>query len=391
MKGNYKYVILAVICLCGVNAVYCQYQMSPIADGIMDLYGLTQMQYSTLFSAPMAPAIFISLICGLIVDKMGAKKVVFVSLLVAMFSLWGRLFADSYATLYLSMFCTGFAATFVNSTNAKLLGEWFTPKQTGIAVGVYYAMCALGMAVGTGTTAMLPTIKSAYILAAVLASITAVIWLIFMKEQRLATKNKQEESSVFEVLKLVLKKRDILLACAGVMCSYGSYLVISTFLPMILQERGMSQIRAGSSASVVSIGYLLGCLTVPAIAAKIGNIRKIIFVLALVGAVSTISVCIVPLGVALIIVLVLAGYCGGGILPLFMSLPVRVPGIGVEKAGTAGGLLATFQLFGAVVIPSYVVSPLAGNNKMLLLVYGGIICAVVCVLTFFLSNELEIV
>lgn len=391
MNGKYKYIILAVICLCGISCLYCQYQMSPIADEIMAEYHLTQVQYSALFAAPMAPAIFISLICGMIVDKAGAKKVVFLSLLLATAGLWGRVFVHDYILLYLCMICPGFAVTFINSTNPKILGQWFTPEQTGIAVGIYTGMVGIGSAIATGTTAMLPSIKFAYVLAAVFISITSIIWILFMKEKRTEPAENTQTFFIADSVKAVLKSRDILLAGICIMCSYGCLMVMSTFLPMILQDKGMVREAAGTVASLVSIGQTAGCFTVPGIVGKIGKFRKAVFAFALSGAVFTGAASIIPPGLALNFLLFFAGYCVGGICPLLMALPVRIKRIGVERAGTAVGLITTFQLFGAVVIPSYIVSPLAGENRPLLVVFGGVICAAVCFLVCFMSKEVDIV
>lgn len=389
MNNKYKYVVLAVICLCGMSGMYCQYQMSPIADEIINTYSLTQVQYSMLFTAPMAPAIFISLICGLIVDKIGAKKVIFLSLVLAAAGLWGRVFVHEYLLLYICMLCPGFAVTFINSTNPKLLGEWFSSEQTGVAVGVYTGMVGIGAAIATGTTAMLPSIKTAYLFAAVFSSITALIWLIFMKENRLESTENDKTILGIASLKKVINNKNIILASVCIMCAYGCLMVMSTFLPIVLQEKGLGQESAGTAASLVSIGQTIGCFTVPGIVKKIGKFRISVFGFALVGAVLTVLVSVVSPGMILNGILFLVGYSVGGICPLFMALPIKIAEIGIARAGTAVGLITTFQLFGAVVIPSYVVSPIAGGNMSLLIVLGGAICAIVCLLVFFMSKEID--
>jgi NNP family nitrate/nitrite transporter-like MFS transporter len=390
-RKNYKYVILALICLCGFNAIYFQYQMSPIAGDIMAQYSLSKFQYSTLFTASMTPAIFISLICGMIVDKIGAKKIIFVCLCLSALGLWMRVFTGKYVVLYLCMFVQGFAATFVASTHAKLLGEWFSPKATGVCIGLYMASTAAGMTIGTATTGLLPSVKFAYITSAVIATCVAVIWLLFMKENHDERLGKRKgETSIIRSLNIVFKDRNLLLACVAIMCAYGCYMLISSFLSTILQEvKGMDKIEAGSTASVVSIGYLAGCLTVPAIAAKIGKYRSFVFSLALMGTVFALLINFLKPGFPLTILLALTGYTVGGILPMFQSLPIRLKSVGVENAGTAGGLINTFKLAGAVIIPSYVVLPISGGDYAKMLLIGGGICAIACVATLLMNKNVE--
>ena len=83
----------------GFISMFCQYQMQPMANEIKSTMCLTDSQYSALFTAPMAPAIFISLICGIIVDKFGGRWPMFLSLVQGTLGLWGLVFATSYGTL----------------------------------------------------------------------------------------------------------------------------------------------------------------------------------------------------------------------------------------------------------------------------------------------------
>jgi NNP family nitrate/nitrite transporter-like MFS transporter len=76
----------------------------------------------------------------------------------------------------------------------------------------------------------------------------------------------------------------------------------------------------------------------------------------------------------------------GGLMPLLMSIPVQLPEIGPVYAGTAGGFTGTLQLLGAVVIPTYIAAPIAGNNMRLFFLSGGVCMALVFVLVFFLPE-----
>ncbi|RHV84305.1 MFS transporter [Lachnospiraceae bacterium OF09-33XD] len=156
---RYKYLILAALCMVGFISMFCQYQMQPMANEIKSTMSLTDSQYSALFTAPMAPAIFISLICGIIVDKFGGRWPMFLSLVLGTLGLWGRVFATSYGTLYLCIFVVGFAATFGNSSNAKMFGGWFSPAESSVCIGIYMAFGALATAAATATTPHMPSLR----------------------------------------------------------------------------------------------------------------------------------------------------------------------------------------------------------------------------------------
>ncbi len=78
------------------------------------------------------------------------------------------------------------------------------------------------------------------------------------------------------------------------------------------------------------------------------------------------------------ILLFIAGYCSSGFTPIIMSLPVRLKGIGTRYGGTAGGLLATIQLGGSVVLPTYVIAPIAGTNYVLMFSLFALMMVLFC-------------
>jgi len=49
-------------------------------------------------------------------------------------------------------------------------------------------------------------------------------------------------------------------------------------------------------------------------------------------------------------------------MPMIASLPMLLPEIGPVYAGSAGGIIATLQVIGAVVAPTFIITPLAGSS-----------------------------
>lgn len=61
---------------------YPQYQMSPLAYKIIPALGLTNSQFSTIFSAAMIPGILFSIMAGMLCDRFGAKRLITVGLVI---------------------------------------------------------------------------------------------------------------------------------------------------------------------------------------------------------------------------------------------------------------------------------------------------------------------
>lgn len=391
-KSSYRFVILAAVCLVGFLCTYGQYQFSPLADQVMAKYGLTEMTYSMVFTAPMTPALILSLIYGIIIDRVSGKKLGTVVLALAALGFWGRFFCGSFAVLYPSMLLVGFAASFTNSAHPSIFNGWFDAKEAGICIGVYTAMSSLSMAVGSATTALLPSMEFAFGLSAVLLSALWMFWVFFFKDPKevKAVGDSVQRESVGATLKTVIGNRNIILGALCLMMAFGMIVTVGSFMPMILQENGMTAVQAGAVAAMVPIGQVAGNLVVPIIVNRVGRIRRVLSVLSLCAVVMLVaaSACVDSSGLMSAILFVV-GFCAGGQVPLIMSFGLRLGKLGAERMGTIGGVLATFQLFGAVVLPSYVVTPIAGDSHGRILPIIAVFCVIGVILPFFLSADLE--
>lgn len=378
--GNYRFVIAFLICLSAISSCYCQYQLAPMGNQLIDTFHLTSVQFAAVCTAPMVPAIFVSFLVGLVVDRLGARRVIILGLTLAVIGLTLRNFVGSYLSLYLCMLLPGFAASFLNATHPKIFGEWFSAGQVGLMIGLFQAANAFGQTLAIGTTAMLPDFRIAFVFSTILSVITLVLWILFMKESGQNKEQEQEKLSMKQCLKSVLTSRGVYVAGISILCVYGTYTVITTYMTIALESRGIEAVAAGATTSVVSMAKLLGCISIPAAVRKIKNMKLVIIVLAMISAVITVFAWRLPAGIGLTVALFVLGVCIGGLVPILISVPIRLPEIGAKYAGTAGGVVATLQLMGAVVIPTYVCAPIAGDNYTLMFGLAGLIMACVCVL-----------
>jgi NNP family nitrate/nitrite transporter-like MFS transporter len=98
----------------------------------------------------------------------------------------------------------------------------------------------------------------------------------------------------------------------------------------------------------------------------LGVMRPFLVISVLLGAAGVFWSWQMPTGPAMAIALFLAGFLPSGGAPLLFSLPLLLPEVGPAYAGTAGGIIATMQVLGGVLIPTFVVAPLAGLNAYVL-------------------------
>lgn len=392
MKKNIKWIVLAVTCLALFVPSYVQYQLPPLAPQLMSTFGLTMTQFSSVFSAPMIPAIFLSLVAGLLVDKFGIKKIIGIGIIIAVAGICLRVTANNYPTLFVYMIMAGFGATFLNANGPKILGSYFSPDKISLMMSVLLACSTLAMTIGMGTTGLFPTIQSAFITAAILSVISLVLWFALMKDPEKASREENEVNvpiSVGESLKTVAKCKTVWVVGLCLMGIMGCFVAMSSFLPTALVGRGIDQVAAGMYGSIMTIGTLFGCLLAPIIVKKFGRMKPVMLIMAVVAAVGSAFFWSAPEGLALGIGLFVFGAASSGLMPLLMSIPIQLAEIGPVFAGTAGGLTATLQLIGAVLIPTFVIIPVAGADMNLFFILAGVCMLVSTVLILFLPELIK--
>ena len=387
MEGKKKGNLIAAILFLGMLAGnYFQYQLSPIAGRIIAEYGLTEPQFSRVFTAPMVSAVLLSIIAGVLTDKMGVKRVVGIALAIAAIGLCGRVFASGYVMLFVTMFCAGIGTTFLNVNTSKVLAGYFPPEKLSGMVGIVIMGSTIGMSFATATTAAFPTTRLAFIVAAAISVLAFVAWVLGMEGDKKEDTDAATGSSLIEDIKTVMKCRAIWLIGACLMCVLGCNTALSSFIPVALQSKGISEASSGIAVTGLMVGSLLGTIIGLLVVQKMSRKRPAIIALGLLAAITAVFAWRSTSVALVFILLMLAGFGMGSLLPLFMSMPVKLPAIGFRYAGTAGGVVSTIELIGAVAIPSYIITPIAAGNYNVYFLMTGAVMVVMAVIALFLPE-----
>jgi CP family cyanate transporter-like MFS transporter len=358
---------------------YSQYQLSPLAARIIEQYSLTNGQFASLFSAPMIPAVFLCFISGVLVDKYGFKIIIGISVATTAAGCILRVFADDYVTLYISMVLIGVSCGIVTSNAAKIIGCIYEPERVGVVVSMGVTISTATMMAAMSTTALLPSTKFAFIIAACLGIADVIIWSTAVPKRRKRNKEELAElPSISNCLKTVLTNKYVWFAGIGNFCVCGALVAVSSLISAALVARGMEETSAGLVSSINMFGNLVGSLVVPLVAHKTGQLRLILVISSLVTAVGTAFSWLMPFGLPLYVSLFLTGVGVGSVLPQLIAICIKLPGIGPVYAGTAGGFITTLQLLGGVVMPTHIAAAIAGESFHLYFIISGafmIVCA----------------
>lgn len=377
ITGARAALIFVTFCIGFAVSNFAQYQFSPLASQIMGMYSLDQQGFNALFTAPMLAAIFFGVVSGLLVDRYGYKPILGIAVVLTLVGAWLRVAMPSYFLMFVAMFLVGFAGDLFMANAAKVIAQLFGPEKVNVLVGVVLSISTCGLVLVMSTTALMPSMRAAFILAGVIASVEFILWFTAMpniKPQKSDAKQAADDTpGMGQAFKVVVKNKYVWFAGIAAFCVCGAMSGTGSMVPAALMEvRGLSQESAGVIGSMMMFGNLLGSLFTPTIANKTGKFRATLMICGLICAVGCVFAWLAPEGILLYAAMLLLGYAMGSGMASSMGIAIRIDGIGTRYAGTAGGMVTTLQLLGGVVLPTYIASGIAGGNYY---IYFGVIGA----------------
>lgn len=356
--------IALVVAFATFAGSYSQFQLPPLQSQVMDTVGLTESQYVSAFSSPMLPGLLLSLVAGVLIDRYGFRKMIFLALIVSFVGALGRTVCHSYVPFWIAMAFTGVTPTFVQSNNAKIMSHYFPPEKISFAIGVVMLGGASASFFGSATTHLFPSTTAAYIFSGILVAVATALWLSCIKEKKTAetAQISEPQVSVGEALRAVVRSGKVWRVGLCMFFVESYFMSISSTAPSALMELGYQPGTAGLLAGILSIGSPLGGLFGAPLAVRTGRPKLCMMVLAGITLVTFPLLWDADSAFLCGLAFFLVGFCFGTCLVTANSLPIRFPEVGQRYAGTAGGLINTILMAGGFFIPSFVITPLANGN-----------------------------
>jgi predicted MFS family arabinose efflux permease len=321
-----------------------------VVDPLLRDLALETPDWGTLWGAISLGLALLSVPAGALGDRIGARSVLALGLLVLAAALGGRTLAESFGAMLATMVGAGAGLALVLANMPKALADVFPARQLGLANGFSQAGVGLGVAC---TLVGVPRILAAGsdwreisgVLAVALA-VLALVWWTTTRDARAPASSAR--APLLASLVDVARVRDVrwIALCYGLYL--GGYLGAIGYLPLHLQTaRGMQPTQVGSALFVGPLAFLLGSLLLPALSDLIGRRRRIYLVgmgvagLALVGAAVSVDLAF------LVGSMFTLGFSTATVSLLFV-IPVELPEVGPERAGSAVGLATTVGFLGGL-------------------------------------------
>jgi NNP family nitrate/nitrite transporter-like MFS transporter len=298
-----------------------------------------------------------TLVGGMLADRVGTRSIIGLATILMGIVGIGRAFALNFNQLLWLMLMLGISNSFLMPNLPKSLGHWFPSDELGLANGFLIA----GICVGSGLALLLSGVylsplmggwRNLMWLYGLSCIIWGILWSCIFREGQNFSESHHETGQQFgfrEALFVVMRVRDLWLLMVARFCIFGSLFGVIGFLPELLVAKGMQPSLAHLSSSLIYFVNILGVIAIPILSDQYGLRKIFIWPFSLLGALLVILMGMFQ-GFACLILCGLLGLVVG-FIPLMLTIPMEMEGIGHRYFGTALGLLMTIGSLGSFIAP----------------------------------------
>jgi cyanate permease len=364
--------------------------MAPLVKPITEELGLSHSVMGGVLGAWPLVYIASAIPCGALLDSIGARRALFLAVVIMGLSGALRGLATGHVSLFLAVGVFGLGGPMISVGAPKLISLWFEGKERGLAMGVYITGPALGGIVALSLTngLLMPWTGDSW--RAVLISYAgfvlacSIVWLVISAhwtaqsvERQAAAEPKRPQLQVFGELVRLPAVRIVLMMSIGIFFfNHG----INNWLPEILRSGGMSAAAAGYWASVPTAVGIAGALAIPRLAVPSRRLPILLGLFVCAG-VATLLIDS-PAGPVLASGLIFQGIARSSMLTIVVLVLMETRGVASQSRGLAGGLFFSAAEIGGVLGPLSVgfLSDVTGGFSAALFLLTGVCAALVLLL-----------
>jgi len=369
-----------------VLGTWSWYLLPPLASVLFLELGLTHTQFTLIFTAPLMVAILLNFLGGGFADRYGIRLAVAIgSFLFGIVGL-ARAFATGFGDMFVLMCLMGVAVAFAMPNLPKLVGIWFSPRQLGLASGIYVSAQAIGFSLGLFTGPLFGSWQSAFTYIGFVTLVAALLWALFGRSAPRGVE--VEKTPIVAGVIRGFKSKNIRLVGVGFFLLLGAFTSLSGNLPKALEGvRGVTAETAGAIASLLPFGAAFGGILLPAISDRVGLRKPFIYAEAVIAAVCFYVAWLIAPGLDTVILTLVGGFFLGGLTTMLFTVLVEFPEIGNEHMGGAAALTMSLGNVGGWLLPLLVISPIiaaetVGAYNLGFLVAAALLAAIALPLFF---------
>lgn len=340
LPALFCYFAMGFVDIVGIGSNYVQKDLN-LTNSEANLFPSLLFFWFLLFSIPSS----------LLMNRIGRRNTVLVSIVVSVVSMIFPLFGDSYPIMLIAFSLLGIGNAIMQTALPPLLSNIVAPEKLSSAMtfGLFIkCIAAFGGPVlcAWGAAQVLPTFGYGWRIVFLIYAVIGVVSYLWLWMTSIPREQSDKVSGLRECLKL-LGSGFIFLSFLGIICHVGLDVGINTIAPRIFMERcNMPLEEAGYAISLYfifrTLGSLVGAITLQKISAKL-----IFGISALMLAIGFAGCAFLSNEMALYICVAMLGFGNANIFPIIVAQAIlRRP----EEANEVSGLMI-MGLFGGTLFP----------------------------------------
>lgn len=332
--------------------------LAPLVALIETELSISHAAMGTIMGGWQLTYIFAAMPGGVMLDRLGGFRALFIGGLVIALSALGRALASDYWSLLAAVALFGIGGPVISSGAPKVVSQWFTGRDRGLAMGIYMTGPAIGGVVSLTLThsVLLPFFdgnwRAVMWLWAGFATAAAFIWLLvagrigLRAHEQVVAARRAPQSLVMRELASSRSVQVVLLMGLGVFAfNHG----LNNWLPELLRSHGLSLVAASNWAALPTIIGVAGSLLIPRLATPERRFR-ILLVLCSAALLASLLLQVVS-GPLLVAGLVVQGIARSALTTVLVLTLLELRGVGETRAGTASGMFFSVAEIGGVLGP----------------------------------------
>lgn len=367
--------------MAGYTFIYMDKNMISFAiNAISDIFGYTSGQMGLVMGVFFLSYSFLQPVGGQLVDRIGAKKMMIISMAAA--SVFSFLFGMVSSILFLCLIRVGTGASHASYPPGvtRSIADNIHAEKKSFAQSMVMATSGIGgiLAFVIGARLIEVNWRLAYVFIGILYAVAAIV-IAFVVPEKLTPKeiDVQKKSSV-KIWDILRHKKVLLFCVTQFLYNFAGYGVLS-WIPKYLQDAlGMSVATSGVVLAVVAVVCTIGCMITGLLLSKVLVGKEKIFtaVCAFASAIALLIFIQVKSIFLAAVLLVIINILLVSILAALVSWPHRI--IAPDQIGSSVGVINGIGTLGGFFAPTILGFVLDATNNSFSLVF--IILAIAAVL-----------
>jgi cyanate permease len=340
VNNRYRWVMLGLVWLLYfVFGVYTR-SLAPLVTPIIEDLHISYVEMGFILGSWQLTYIVFATIDGAIIDRFGLRKALLIGVILMGLSETLRYFAGGFVSLLSCVAIIGIGGPMISIGSPKAISLWFNEKERRLTTGFYMTAPTIGglTVLSTANSIVMPLTgyswRIAFVIYGTIAFGAAILWFLFARETGDSSVNSRV--GVLTVFKALARLRLIQVILAIGLFSFLVSHGFDSWVPQILESRGMTPATASQLASLPLVVGIPSVLIVPRLTPP--RLRStVVSVLFFIMAVSLLLVALTS-GVSLIAGLVLFGAAMTPAMPLLILILMSSPEVGSQYLGSAAGM-----------------------------------------------------